>query len=531
MHARPPVSVLALSAGLAGLVALAAGCAPRERAHHGGTVTLALRDSFATLDPALAWDPALTPYLRLLYEGLVAFDDSGRVVPACADEWQVQDGGRVLLFRLRPGLVAGDGKPVTADDFKRGFQRLFRPGALRSPFAPQFVALEGARTQGRRGGAPLGIDVPDARTLVLRLDWPDPNLLEKLAQARSIVPAGEDEAPRPNGAYRLERERGAYAFVRNPAYTKALAGTDPRRLRAGALDTIRVLTGVPARRALLGLESGRIDLLWPVPVEYRERLLRSAKFAHVESALDPPLTWWLVLNCELAPLARRDARRGVALSVHRPSLPEAFGPWLAPVRAFTPGGTALAPGYDPGQARMAFESARYFTGVRAAISIPRATSLSSALDAIAPAMARGGVQVDPVALPRADWERGVAVRRGVAAALVPWQPTSRDGLDDLAARLLNRGFEAGWGGNWSWYHPGAALDSLLLRGLRESDPVTRASIRDQVGRLLESDLPFVPLATGREAAIHQKALADVRFHPRDGLDLRVVRRTGPRAAP
>jgi ABC-type transport system substrate-binding protein len=507
------------------VLALCAGCTPRaDQGEGAGTITLAARDSFATFDPAFACDPQQAPFLRLVHEGLLAFDDSGRVVGACARAWQSSDGGRTLRFELRPGLRAADGAPVTAEDFRRGIERLFLPGIHRSPGAPQFAALSGALEQGTRRAPPLGIETPDERTLVLRLAWPDPFLPEKLAQPRFVLPAGLDLATRPNGEYRLEREPGAYAFVRDRAWRDRLEPDDPRRSRPAGPDTIRVLLGVTARRALLGLESGRIDLLWPVPVEYRERLMRSPNFGHVEATLDPPQTWWLVLNAELAPLARRDARRGVAHAVHRPRLPEELGDWLVPLRTFAREGAGEAPGYDPGQARLSFEAARYFTGVRVAVTVPRGSSPEAGLEALAPALARGAVQVDPVAVSRAEWSRAQRERRGMSAGIVTWQAPSRDGLDDLSARLLNRGLGSGWGGNWSWYHPGPALDSLLVRGLRETDPVTRAAIRDQVGELLEGDLPFVPLASVREAAVHRRELTGVAFHPRDGLDLRAIRR-------
>lgn len=507
------------------LCALCAACVPRHGGDEGGgTITLTARDSFATFDPAFACDPQQTPFLRLVYEGLLAFDDSGRVTGACARRWESSDGGRTLRFELRPGLFAADGAPVTAGDFRRGIERLFLPGVHRSPGAPQFAALAGALEQGTRRPPPLGIETPDERTLVLRLAWPDPFLLEKLAQPRFVLPAGIDLAARPNGEYRLVREPSGYAFVRNPAWRAALEEDDPRRARPAGPDTVRVLTGVTSRRALLGLESGRIDLLWPVPVEYRERLMRSANFDHVEATLDPPHTWWLVLNAELAPLARRDARRGVAHAVHRPRLPEELGDWLVPLRTFATGGAGEAPGYDPGQARLSFEAARYFTGIRMPVTVPRGSAPEAGLEALAPALARGAVQVDAVPVSRAAWARAQRERRGMSAGVVVWQAPSRDGLDDLSARLLNRGLRSGWAGNWSWYHPGPGLDSLFVRGLRETDPVTRAAIRDQVGELLEGDLPFIPLASLRDAVVHRRELSGVAFHPRDGLDLGAIRR-------
>lgn len=47
-------------------------------------------------------------------EGLVGFDEQGRVVPALADRWIVTDNGQSYIFRLRDGTWP-DGKRITAD--------------------------------------------------------------------------------------------------------------------------------------------------------------------------------------------------------------------------------------------------------------------------------------------------------------------------------------------------------------------------------------------------------------------------------
>src|SRR5690349_14963844 len=137
---------------LAVLLVVTAGCRARvdEGPRAGGTLTIAQRDSIPTFDPAFAWNPEDDAYLGLVFEGLVAFDDSGRVRGACADLPTVSADGRTYRFKLRPGLAYADGSKITAGDFVHGLARLFRPGSLRSPGAPQFVALAGALRQGMK---------------------------------------------------------------------------------------------------------------------------------------------------------------------------------------------------------------------------------------------------------------------------------------------------------------------------------------------------------------------------------------------
>ena len=527
------------------ILALAlAGCGPKAvdtQPHPGGTLTIAQRDSFATFDPAFAWDPEVTPYLDLVFEGLVAFDDSGRVKPACAAAYAVSDDGRTWRFALRPGLRYADGSRVAARDFAYGLARLFRAGALRSPGAPQFAALEGALDQGTRRAPPLGASAPDPATVVLRLAWPDPHLLEKLAQPRYAIPVPESLAarlgasygafPATNGPYALARAgRDTVLFVRNGYYDPGHVidtGTEPITGK-GYADTIRVLTNRTARQILLGLESGRVELACPPPLEYSERLARVAALTRVSGETDPPVRWLLVFNAELAPLARRDIRRAVTAGVNRQRLVEEFGRYALPVRGFARGedGGGQAPGYDPALARQFLEAAKQYTGVRVAVMVPRSSTLAAGLEAMTPALARASIQVDAVPRPVSDWARAAIERRGAGAILVRWRAPSDDDLDGLAALLLNRGMRAGWGGNLGWYHPDAGLDSLLLRGLREVDPVAREAISGQIGTLLESDLPYLPLARIAETALLRAPWTGARFDLRRGLDLRRIHRGG-----
>jgi len=518
---------------VAALCLAAAGCGARvdEGPRPGGTLTIAQRDSFPTFDPAFAWNPEDDVFLGLVYEGLVAFDDSGRVRGACADLPSVSADGLTYRFKLRPGLVYADGTKITAQDFVHGITRLFRPGSQRSPGAPQFAALQGALRQGTKSAPTLGVSAPQADLVVLKLAWPDPHLLEKLAQPRYAIPVPDSAGePKTNGAYRIARAgRDTLLFLRNDNYDPGLDDPLEATAQRGYPDTIRVLTNRIARQVLLGLESGRVDLACPPPLEFAERLNRSRRLATIRGLSDPPLRWYLVLNCELAPVARRDARRAVAWGLNRQRLVEEFGDFAAPARSFADDEDAQgdAPGYDPVRARQYLEAAKYFTGIRLAVTVPRGSGLAAGLEALTPGLARASIQVDAVPKPAAEWARAALDRRGAMAMLVPWRAPARGDMDGLASLLLNRGLAGAWGGNLGWYR-GPGLDTLLVRGLATADPVARGAARDQVGLLLESDLPVLPLAAITETAVLRQEWTGARFQRRGGLDLRRIHRaTGP----
>jgi ABC-type transport system substrate-binding protein len=285
--------------------------------------------------------------------------------------------------------------------------------------------------------------------------------------------------------------RDTLLFVRNPHY--ALGGA-----RGGA-DTIQVFTNRQPRQAMLGIENARVDLLMPPPLEYGDRLARAPDLTVVRAPGDPPVTWWLALNAELAPLARRDARRAVAWGMNRERLAEQLGPGFSPERRFSAhapgegGAIATAPGFDPAQAALSLAAAEAVLGIRVPVTVPRASPFAAGLDALTPGLARAGIQVDAVVVTGSEWERRTLARRGVQATLLPIRPVGGDPLDALAALFVNRGLGSGWGGNFAWYHPDAEVDSLLLSGLKASDPAARAAFLAQVETVLGSDLPLVPL--------------------------------------
>ncbi len=91
--------------------------APVIQPAKGGAYTEGLLGSAGRFNPVLDFNnPPDRDIDRLIFSGLVRFDDRGLPVGDLADSWGISRDGTVYNFSLRPKASWHDGKPVTSDD-------------------------------------------------------------------------------------------------------------------------------------------------------------------------------------------------------------------------------------------------------------------------------------------------------------------------------------------------------------------------------------------------------------------------------
>jgi peptide/nickel transport system substrate-binding protein len=360
-----PLSVrkrLAFAAALSGVLAAPARAAEDREAlmaaHRGGTLRLLASSAAGTLDPQVNRTAQFWQVFALAYDGLVAYRKvagaAGReIVPDLADALpEVEEGGLLWRFRLRPGVRFSDGRPVQASDVAASLRRAFTvPGGSGGAFYGAILGAE-ACVAAPAACALEGVQADDALgTVAIRLARPDPEFLLKLAlPTASVVPADSPArdaglAPLPGtGPYRITEydPTARLRLARNPQFREWSADAQPD----GFVDAVEYAFGLEDEAEVTQVENDQADWLFDTPPQDRLEELGTRYAGRVH--LDPAFAlWYAPMNTRLLPFSDVRARRAVNLAVDRGAMVKLFGgPRLAePLCGALPPGL---PGYAPG---------------------------------------------------------------------------------------------------------------------------------------------------------------------------------------
>lgn len=132
-----------------------------------------------TFDPAQAQDSQANTVLKLMYEGLTRMDESGQVIPAAAESWDID--GTKYTFHLRKDATWSNGDPVTANDFVFAWERVLSPNTdPAAPYAYQLYYLKNAQEYNEgtiTDFSQVGVKAVDDYTLEVELVAPTPYFL------------------------------------------------------------------------------------------------------------------------------------------------------------------------------------------------------------------------------------------------------------------------------------------------------------------------------------------------------------------
>ncbi len=270
----------------------------------------------STLDAHRCQEVACGNILRDLYEGLVAEDAAGRLIPGMADAWQVSADGRTWTFHLRADLRWSDGAALTAQQIVDGFRRAFSP-ATAAPFAEQFDAVVNAAAV-QAGTSPptaLGVEMTDPRTI--RFHTTRQIFLPALLTLPIAFPVSLPEVERYGAQHTrpgMLRSNGAYRLIAWTPQANLRVEKNPYFHDASnvLIDSVRFHVTEDAAAELQRFAAGDLQITETVPPQPLTAL--RTRFGQ-QLRIGPYLgAFWLGMNLTKPPL-HGDARLREALSL------------------------------------------------------------------------------------------------------------------------------------------------------------------------------------------------------------------------
>ncbi|MFN8460011.1 MAG: ABC transporter substrate-binding protein, partial [Anaerolineae bacterium] len=343
--ASAPTATTEVPAAATEAPAASAGAMEPQR---GGSITVVYKDDLATLDPAIGYDWTNWPTIKLVFDGLLDYDDTTNVTPRIAESLpQISPDSTVYTFKLRKGVKFQNGREVTADDVAYTITRVLNP-KTGSPGAGFFVGIKGAQEfiDGKATSV-AGIKVVDPSTVEFTLKQPDVTFLNKMAlNFAFIVPkeevekAGENfgHAPVGTGPFKLkEWKPGQYlVFERNPDYFYE---------GLPHLDGVRIEVGVEPDVALLRLEKDEIQMMGdPPPGADWTRITTDPAWTNRLERSPQVNTTYIAINTTTPPFDNLKVRQALNYAIDKQRIVQLLNGRVTIANQILP---PLMPGYDP----------------------------------------------------------------------------------------------------------------------------------------------------------------------------------------
>ncbi len=317
------------------------------------------------LDPAMADDIHSFNILIDAYEGLVAENAKGQIVPGVAKTWHVSDDGLIYTFSLRDDARWSNGDKVVAADFVRGF-RYVADSITASPYASLFGSIVNFSDAiaGDKPSDSIAVQALSESTLIIAVSTPTHHFLELLALPTALPRHKSGNYLVSNGAYQFVNDKniGTIDLAKNPYYWNS---------DSVYFETVRYLPIVDEMAEFNMYRTGEIDVTHNIP----DQMVQSEIAANrTEVRIAPSLAfYYYAFDITEPPFDNASLRKSLSMAVDREVITGLLGRGDAAAYGVVPPGVANYSGatYDwssqPASdriktARRLFEEAGYADG-------------------------------------------------------------------------------------------------------------------------------------------------------------------------
>lgn len=435
---------------------------------------LAYQHELVTLDPHNHNDSTTGALLSAIYEPLISMDPGIGPQPRLAIEW-ANPSPTLWSFRLRPGVLFHDGRPLSADDVVASFRRVrFDIGLTVATYMDVVADVRKAA------------DRSDVVEIVTHA--PAPLLLHRAGMVAIAPQFFDPQRPVGTGPFRWEsgRERGPIVLARWERYWGEPA----------PMSEVEVTFVPPDARLAAAIKAPDVDVMSGATLDF----LRSYPLPRGWDVVEIPTLGTTMLGMNVTKPFLEDARvrEAIELAIDPEALVQSAFPQSGGSAAWAilPSGVLGASDLrrrqppSPEHARKLLAEANVDAGTRFELLVLGADG--GAVEWLVEALATVGLHVEPV---QTSYE--VAYRRMMEADtelfVFGWNFRLADPADFLDSMVHGRAVERRLGlQNGSGYSlPG--VNEAIAALTREADPARRTELVKSIIGQLAQDRPYVPL--------------------------------------
>lgn len=468
------------------IVVAAASLAPATAfgRRNARSVVICLSLDPETLDPTMAASAAIGAVVHgNIFEGLTKLQENGIVEPLLAESWTVSPEGTRYKFHLKKNVRFHDGARFDAETVKFSFERAKQADARNKLQATLFNNI-------------VDILIHDVHTVELILEYPDPNLLFRLAENPAVI-----LHPRTAGqASHHPVGTGPYMFAtRTPGDSITLKKwPDHRRAASIQIDIAEFRFIAEPEEQVRAVLDGHVDNLFNYATPSITRFLSSDRY-EVLIGTSTGKTM-LALNRRRPPLHDRRVRQAITHAIDREGYirramnghGRAIGSHFAPTE---PGYLNLSGtyAYDPERSRELLRDAGV-ARLHLVLSLPPTPYARAGGPLVAEALADVGIDVT---LENVSWPQWLA---GPFAG--DFDITLINHVEPLDYHIYTRP-------DYYFGYDSASYRELVARHQRSGNPREQRMLFQQIQRHLANDAANVWLASPQIATVVRKGLKGV----------------------
>ena len=454
---------------------------------------------FDSLDPHISVASGTEEVMFNIFQGLVMPSPDGELVPALAENWEINDDSTSFTFYLRKDVVFHDGSDFTAADVKYTFDRVCgriegEPEAARSTFADVIADVE----------------IIDDYTVVIKLNQSDARFISNMYWA--IIPEGSGpvQSETPVGA-------GPYKFVSYTPGVGMVVQKNENYYEAGIpkIDRVEFRIFADMNAAVMALSNGEIQYM-SITYDIVSQIPREA---FVIEQYPMNTVQLMGLNNDFEPFRDKRVRQALNYAIDKEQVIKMLAPGapevdsnFSPVMGFWYEDLKDYYSHDIDKAKALLKEAGY-PDLSFTVKVPSEYPIHvNAAQIIQQQYLEAGIDMKIEVIDWNTWLENVYGARKHEATIIGL--TGKLDPDSILRR-----FASSYSKNFINFN-NSKYDELINNGAMEPDPESRAEIYKEVQRILTEEAASVFIMDPINYVAVDADLKGFAYYPISFIDLR-----------